>query len=82
MKLENLMTVGFIFSHDLDKVLLISKKRPAWQKGRLNGVGGHLNEEELSALNFISGWAREVKEEINLSVTIKDVVDIGRITVG
>ncbi|MEM0912381.1 MAG: hypothetical protein AAGJ37_15510 [Pseudomonadota bacterium] len=32
-------TLGFIFDQTLEKVLLVLKKRPAWQAGKLNGVG-------------------------------------------
>ena len=31
---------GLLFSVDRTRVLLIRKRRPAWQAGRLNGVGG------------------------------------------
>lgn len=33
-------TVGFYFTEDLSKVLLIRKAKPQWQMGRLNGIGG------------------------------------------
>ncbi len=32
--------VGFCFNGDMSKVVLIQKNRPAWQVGKLNGVGG------------------------------------------
>ena len=31
---------GFLFSQDRTRVVLIRKRRPAWQAGKLNGVGG------------------------------------------
>ena len=42
--------VGFLFDEDARRyhktghgnVVLIEKNRPAWQAGRLNGVGGHI----------------------------------------
>lgn len=37
---------GFMFSEDRPRVLLIEKQRPAWQKGRLNGIGGHIEPGE------------------------------------
>ncbi len=37
--------VGFLFDND-HRVLLIKKKRPAWQIGKLNGVGGKIEEGE------------------------------------
>lgn len=51
--------VGFLFSQQLDRVLLIEKRKPAWQAGRLNGIGGKVEpgEEPLIAM------AREFAEE-------------------
>ena len=40
------MVLGFIFSKDLKKVILIKKQKPDWQKNLLNGVGGHIKDEE------------------------------------
>ncbi len=40
---------GFMFSIDFKKVALIRKNRPAWQAGKLNGVGGHIEQNELPA---------------------------------
>jgi len=36
------MVVGFLFDNFSENVLLIKKNRPAWQKDRLNGVGGKI----------------------------------------
>lgn len=49
--------VGFVF-HD-DEVLLIEKNRPSWQRGRLNGVGGHVEPGET----FLQAMVREFAEE-------------------
>ena len=38
--------LGFVFSPDRGRVLLIRKRRPAWQAGRLNGIGGHCLDTE------------------------------------
>ena len=38
--------LGFAFNQDLSKVVLIEKKRPDWQKDRLNGIGGKLEKQE------------------------------------
>ena len=37
--------VGFLFNHK-GEVCLIEKNRPEWQKGRLNGIGGHIENGE------------------------------------
>lgn len=45
-----------------DKVLLVHKNRPAWQKGRLNLVGGKVEKNETE----VSAAMRELKEETGL----------------
>ena len=40
-------TLGFIFTPALDKVLLVHKISPEWQAGKINGVGGKIEEGEL-----------------------------------
>ena len=53
-------TVGFLFSFDKQKVALIRKNRPDWQKGRLNGVGGHVEAGETA----LQCMGREFGEEV------------------
>ncbi len=55
---------GFLFSNDFNRVVLIKKKRPDWQKGYLNGVGGkvHFNE------SCLDGMIREFQEETGLLI--------------
>ncbi|HEX8911117.1 MAG TPA: NUDIX domain-containing protein [Humisphaera sp.] len=55
---------GFLFSPDRARVLLIRKRRPAWQAGKLNGVGGKVEPGETPA----DAMAREFREEAGLSV--------------
>lgn len=57
-------TLGFIFTENKDKVVLILKEKPASQKGKLNGIGGKIEVEESSE-NCIS---RETKEETDLDI--------------
>ena len=52
--------VGFMFNPTEDAVLLIRKTHPNWQKGKLNGVGGRIDEGE-SALDAMR---REFLEEV------------------
>ena len=56
---------GFLFDETLENVLLISKTMPVWQKGRLNGVGGKIEKNELARQAMI----REFKEETDLDFT-------------
>lgn len=55
---------GFYFSTDGDEVVLADKKRPAWQAGRLNGVGGRIEEGETP----LEAMRREFLEETGLEV--------------
>ncbi len=62
--------LGFAFDGDLPetKVLLIRKTKPAWQKGRLNGVGGKIEPGETS----ITAIVREFQEETTIQTQKKD----------
>ena len=60
-----LMVVGFLFSAAYRDVLLIQKKRPAWQKGYLNGIGGHVTDKETP----LEAMIREFREEAGLGIT-------------
>ena len=53
---------GFLFSPDRTRVLLIRKRRPAWQAGRLNGVGGKVEPGEAA----YEAMCREFREEAGL----------------
>lgn len=52
---------GFLFHYDnyRDLVALVEKKRPDWQKGKLNGVGGHVETGEVP----LQAVRREFAEE-------------------
>lgn len=45
-------------------VLLIRKQRPEWQKGKLNGIGGHIEAGETARQAMV----REFKEEAGLEI--------------
>ena len=66
-------TVGFIFNPNFSKVLLVEKNRPDWQRGHLNGVGGHIEPGEESAACI----AREGVEETNLKTRLEDWTFVG-----
>ena len=55
---------GFAFDAE-ENVALIRKLRPGWQKGRLNGIGGHIEEGEGS----LPAMKREFEEEAGLKVS-------------
>ena len=56
-------TVGFILSADQTEVVLVTKTHPDWQKGRLNGIGGKIEDGESSAECMV----RESREESGLA---------------
>lgn len=59
-------TLGFIFNEDLTKVLLIKfPERGKWNDNLLNGIGGHIENNE-SQLNCM---IRETKEETDIHIT-------------
>lgn len=57
--------LGFAFSRDLTRVMLIRKLRPAWQAGRLNGIGGKLEAGETA----LEAMVRECREETGLDIS-------------
>mgnify|MGYP001584767181 CR=1 FL=1 len=56
--------VIFCFSNDKKNVLLVQKNRPEWQKGKLNGIGGKIEDRE----NPESSVIREFKEETGVDI--------------
>lgn len=58
------MVVGFLFSEDAKRVVLIKKNRPEWQKGYYNGIGGHVMHGE----HFSGAMEREFAEEAGMKV--------------
>lgn len=60
--------LGFLFSYDLQRVALIRKERPNWQKGKLNGIGGHIEEGEMS----VDAMSREFFEGTGVKVPLWD----------
>lgn len=55
---------GFLFSPDRSRVLLIRKNRPAWQAGKLNGLGGKIERGETPH----QAMRREFREEAGLDL--------------
>jgi hypothetical protein len=35
---------GFMFANDFTEVALIRKNKPEWQRGKLNGIGGKVEQ--------------------------------------
>lgn len=50
---------GFMFSPDAESVALVRKLKPDWQKDKLNGIGGKIEEGE----SCLECMCREFQEE-------------------
>lgn len=57
--------LGFVFNEALSCVALILKNKPAWQAGRLNGIGGKVEFGESPIL----AMQRECREELSLDIS-------------
>ena len=69
-------TLGIVFDKDFNRVILLEKTRPEWQKGRLNCPGGHIEEGESS----VECVSREFREECEIDIPNEKWLHIGRIT--
>lgn len=58
----------FMFSPDGDKVVLIKKNKPEWQAGKLNGLGGKVDEGE----NIHAALVREFLEETGIETSFEE----------
>ncbi len=56
-------TLGFYFDESFKHVALIRKDHPEWQAGKLNGIGGKIEDETM-----LEAMSREFKEEAGLDV--------------
>lgn len=61
--------LGFVFDFTDKQVLLIKKTKPDWQKGLLNGIGGKVEESDLTYTDSIHyAMSRECREETSANV--------------
>lgn len=56
--------LGFAFTLDKERVALIQKERPEWQKGRYNGIGGKCEPLEVPS----DAMEREFMEETGVRI--------------
>lgn len=66
-------TLGFLFTSDFKKVLLIKKQKPEPHKNKLNGLGGKVESSESD----LACMVREVKEESGLVTNQEDWQRVG-----
>ena len=64
MTISKEYVVGFLFSEDMNQVILIKKKRPDWQNGKYNGVGGHIEENETPKEAMIREYEEEAGKRV------------------
>ena len=60
--------LGFCFNAEKNRVVLMEKNRPDWQKGYLNGVGGKVEKGEIP----VCAMCREFGEETGVITYAKD----------
>lgn len=58
------MCLGFLFDRGYKHVLLLKKRRPEWQAGLYNGVGGHLEAVDQGVP--FKAMCREAEEEVGV----------------
>jgi len=63
---------AFVFSQSLEKVYLLRKERPDWQKGLLNGLGGLIKTNERPS----AAMTRAFQEECSVFVHDSQWMDI------
>lgn len=56
---------GFLFSKDGQHLALVEKQKPDWQKGKLNAIGGKVEDGE----DPLTAMQREFREEAGLDIS-------------
>lgn len=67
--------LGFCFNEAKDRVALIEKLKPEWQKGFYNGIGGKIEDGESS----YCAMSREFKEETGVDIDVTEWELIGKL---
>lgn len=70
--------VGFRFSKDFSRVVVIRKNRPVWQKGLLNGIGGKIEPGESP----LDAMVREFLEETGMKTAAAEWVQAANVRGG
>lgn len=70
------MVAGFMFNADMTRVVLIKKNKPHWQAGKLNGIGGKVEDSDETHHHAMS---REFREETSMATEPADWQHYGRL---
>lgn len=65
--------LAFVFDEKKENVILIRKNRPEEQRGKLNGLGGKIEEGETP----LEAIKREIQEESGLTIPLEDFQPVG-----
>lgn len=68
--------IGFLFNDLLDEVALIKKTKPKWQAGKLNGIGGKIENYDYTVNDAMS---REFEEETGVKIDNNDWIQYTKI---
>jgi len=69
---------GFLFDPYFEKVALITKEKPEWQKGKLNGIGGKVEGIETQR----TAMEREFREETGIEINRHDWIPLADLNDG
>ena len=69
----NEYVIGFLFNESMTQVMLINKNRPDWQAGKINALGGKIENNETSR----EAVAREIYEESTVWTTPQEWTWLG-----
>src|SRR5688572_25949171 len=68
--------LGFLFNWEMDRVVLIRKTKPEWQRGLLNGVGGKIEPGETP----VEAMVREFREETSVDTLWSHWIHVARMS--
>lgn len=58
-KSKTTYAAGFLFTEDRSHLALVEKQKPAWQAGKLNGIGGKIEAGETPMAAMVREFAEE-----------------------
>lgn len=68
--------MGLAFNADATEIIFIEKQKPEWQRGKLNGVGGSVEEDETWSM----AMTREFQEETGVYICMENWIEVADLT--